>query len=172
MKYLIPTLLATALLAACGQQPAAPADTAVATPVAPAAVAAATPAQPACAKAKGYDLLPAGVCMTDKFGFREDKPYTDKLGRNRRRLTFGYFGRDADAVAKNVSAAFKAAGYNVRPATPTTDGSIQVPMTNKASGTTYLVARQSDKLRADGKVQGTFTLDFAADAATATASAQ
>jgi hypothetical protein len=171
MKYLLPSLLAVALLAACGQQPATPAtDTAANTPVAPVAAPAAAPA-PACAKAKGYDLLPAGVCMTEKYGFREDKPYTDKQGRGRHRLTFGYFGRDADTVAKNVGAAFKAAGYNVRPATPAADGTLTVPMTNKTTGTTYLVARQSPKLRPDGKVQGTFSIDFAtAPAAEQTAS--
>ena len=146
-------VLFAALASSCGQQPEQ--DSAAASPAAAASTRA--PEQPTCGSGRGFDALPAGVCLPAEYVFVEQKNYTDKQGRDRMRLTFNFNGADADTTAKSIAATLKAAGYNPYPPTRTADGAIQVSLT-KAPGTLYLQAKQKE----GAEPAGTFFLDFLA----------
>jgi len=158
-------VLAAALLAACGQEPATPvaANPQQAAPApAPAAVAA-LPATPetTCAAGADYAQLPSNVCLTRMYKLIATKDYTDDAGRARRRLTYSYSGMGLKDVTRSLTDSFDKTGYFTRKPEAKPDGTVIVPMTRKNLSTTYLsvnVAPNSGPTAAQTK--GSFFIDY------------
>lgn len=157
-------VLAAALLAACGQEPATPVAANPQSAPAPApATVAALPATPEtnCAAGADYAQLPSNVCFTRLYKLVASKDYTDDAGRARRRLTYSYSGMDLKGLTGNVAASFDKAGYFTRKPEAKPDGTVIVPMTRKNLSTTYLsasTAPNSGPTAAETK--GNFFIDY------------
>jgi hypothetical protein len=118
--------------------------------------------------ASGFDVLPNGVCLLASYRYHGAREYVDGAGRKRRRVTFDFVDGDAEQVAGQVSKAFASAGYYVRPRMDTKNGSLQIPMTKKDLGTTYLSVKQlPDTAPVNPNRKGSFFVDFLLDPVTA-----
>ena len=157
----------TTLLVGCGKEPAVEAA-AMQSPLA-AEVAQAPMAEAVkCGSGEGFDTLPAGICLSESYRFRDQRDYVAG-GRDRHRLTFDFAEGDAEGVAEQISSAFDAAGYYVRPKMDTTDGSLQIPLTKKDLGTTYLSVRLlPETANPNPNRKGYFFIDFLVVQAAAT----
>lgn len=158
MRAMIFVLLTSVVAVGCGREPAAAEGAGL--PNEPIAeIATVDPG--ACGSGSGFDALPEGVCLSESYRFRGDRSYLDAAGRERHRLTFDYVDGDAEQVASNVSRAFAISGYYVRPRMDTPDGSVQIPLTKKDLGTTYLSVQSLPATApADPNRKGSFFIDF------------
>lgn len=150
-------VLAAAIATGCGREPAEQA--AVAAPVA------GTPEarEPAdqCGRGKGFSELPAGVCLPASYRVLGQRDYADSAGRGRHRVTFTFAEGDAQSVLSRITDEYSRAGYYVRPKMATKNGSLQVPMTNKNMGTTYLsVTERPQATVQSANWKGSFFIDF------------
>ena len=157
-------VLAAALLAACGQEPATPVAATPQAAAAPAPVAAAgvpVTAETACAAGADYAQLPSNVCFTRLYKLIATKDYTDSAGRARRRLTYSFSGMDLKGLTSNVAASFDKVGYFTRKPEAKPDGTVIVPMTRKNLSTTYLSANTSPKSGPTAaETTGSFYVDY------------
>ncbi len=115
-----------------------------------------------CVSAEGHEILPDYVCFTEPYPLRNERTWIDKNGRNRRRVTFGYTGDDAETTASNVSKAFAVAGYDQRPRRDAADGSIQIPFAKEGLSTTLLIVKSfpSTSPPEGQSNSGSFIIDF------------
>lgn len=127
-------VLAAVIATGCGREPA---EQATATaPVAGSAEVRRAADQ--CGSGKALSSLPAGVCLPASYRVVGKRDYADSAGRVRRRITFAFAEGDAQSVLSRITDEYSRAGYYVRPKMDTKNGSLQVPMTKKGLGTTYL----------------------------------